>query len=77
MKKAGESFILKLSAASNFKSLNEYRYIAYKGAIGRSALSSSFQLADLLPTSAAAKQHSYRTYLAVQHWMGKPMPPTE
>ena len=33
----------------------------YKRAIGRTSLSSSFQLAGLPPTSAAAKQHLYRT----------------
>lgn len=29
------------------------------------------------PTSAAAKQHSYRTYLTVQQWMGNNLSPTE
>ena len=77
VKKAGENFILKLYSASNFKSLNEYCYIAYKQAIGRSSRSSSFQLLNLAPISTAAKQHSYRTYLAVQQWMGNPLPPTE
>ena len=81
VKKAEESFILKLYAVSNFKSLNEYRYIttncSYKRAIGRSFLSSSFQLANLAPTSAAAKQNSYRIYLVVQKWMNDPLPPTE
>lgn len=61
----------------NFESLDKYRYIAYKREIGRSSLSSSFQPASLPPTSAAAKQHPYRTYLTVQEWMGNTLPPTE
>src|SRR6218665_1449198 len=77
VKTAGETFILKLYRAKNCASLDEYRHIAYKRAIGRSSLSSTFQLASLPPTSAAAKQHSFRTYLAVQEWMGNTLPPTD
>lgn len=77
MKRAGETFLLKLYGASNFQSLDKYRHIAYKRAIGHSSLSSSFQLASLPPTSAAAKQHSYRTYHTVQEWMGNTLLPTE
>jgi len=77
VKRAGESFILKLYGASNFESLDEYRHIAYKWAIGRSSPSSTFQLLSLPPTRAAAKQHSYRTYLTVQEWMGNTLPPTD
>lgn len=77
VEKAGEGFILKLYGASSFESLDDYRHIAYKRAIGRSSLSSSFQLESLPPTSAAAKQHSYRAYLTVQEWMGNSLSPTE
>ncbi|KAG1677542.1 hypothetical protein GQR58_013879 [Nymphon striatum] len=77
VKRARETFVLKLYGASNYESLDKYRHIAYKRAIGRSSLSSSFQLASLPPTSAAAKQHSYRTYHTVQEWMGITLPPTE
>ena len=77
VKRAGETFLLKLYGARNCESLDEYRHIAYKRAIGRSSLSSSFQLASLPPTSAAAKQHSFRTYLTVQEWMGNSLPPTD
>lgn len=77
VKRAGEAFILKLYGASSFEYLDDYRHIAYKRAIGRSSLSSSFQLESLPLTSAAAKQHSYRTYLTVQEWMGNSLPPTE
>ena len=44
---AGESFILRLYGASNYKSLNDYRHIAYRRAISRSSLNSSFLLASL------------------------------
>jgi len=53
------------------------RYTAYKQAISRNSLSSSFQLASLPPTSAAAKQHSFRTYLTLQEWMENRLLPTE
>ena len=72
----GESFLLKLYGASSCASLNKFRYIGYKKAISRTSLSSSFQLATLPPTSAAAKQHSYRTYLTIQERMGRPLQPT-
>ena len=63
---AGETFILKLYTSENFKTLDEYRHIAYKRAINRHSLTSSFDLVSLPPTSAAAKQDSYRTYHAIQ-----------
>ncbi|KAG1653553.1 hypothetical protein GQR58_025494 [Nymphon striatum] len=77
VKRAGETFVLKLYGASNFESLDKYRHIAYKRAIGRCSPSSSFQLASLPPTGAAAKKHSYRTYHTVQEWMGNTLPPIE
>ncbi|KAG1710436.1 Cysteine-rich hydrophobic domain-containing protein 2 [Nymphon striatum] len=77
VKRAGKTFILKLYGASNFESLDKYRHIAYKRAIGRCSPSSSFQLASLPPTSAAAKKHLYRTYHTVQEWMGNTLPPIE
>ncbi|KAG1674320.1 Nuclear pore complex protein Nup205 [Nymphon striatum] len=77
VKRAGETFVLKLHGASNFESLDKYSHIAYKMAIGRSSLSSSFQLANLPPTSAAAKQHACHTHIPVQEWMDNTLPPTE
>ena len=62
IQKAGETFLLKLYGAPNHcTSLDAYRYIAYKKAISRTSLSSSFQLAALPPTSAAAKQSNILT----------------
>ena len=51
--------------------------VTYKRVISRSSPSLTFLLESLPPTSAAAKQHSYRTYLTVQEWMGKSLPPAE
>ena len=76
VQEAGESFLLKLYGASSCASLDVFRYIAYNKAISRTSLSSTFQLATLPPTSAAAKQHSFRTYLTIQEWMGRPLQPT-
>ena len=77
VEKAGEGFILQLYGASKYASLNKYRHIAYKRHIGWSSLSSSFELASLPPTSAAAKQHSYRTYLTMQEWLVNKLNPTD
>ena len=77
VQEAGESFLLKLYGAPNGVLLDEYCYIAYKQAINRTPLSSSFQLASLPPTTAAAKQHSFRTYHTVQEWLGRPLNPTD
>lgn len=77
VQQAGERFLLKLYGGSSCESLDEFRFIAYKKGISRTPLSSSFQLATLPPTSAAAKQHSFRTYLTVQEWMGRPLQPTD
>lgn len=76
VQKAGEVFLLRLYGASSCESLDEFRYIAYKKAIRKTPLSSTFQLATLPPTTAAAKQHSFRTYLTVQEWMGRSLQPT-
>jgi len=35
------------------------------------------QLAGLPPTSAAAREHSFRVYLQVQQWLGFELPPTK
>ena len=78
VQKAGESFLLKIYGASNkCTSLDKLRYIAYKKSIRRASLSSTFQLSTLPLTSAAAKQHSFRTYLTVQEWMGHLIEPTD
>ena len=77
VQKLGEGIILQIYGASKYASLNEYRHIAYKRAIGPSSISSSFELASLPSTSAVAKQHSYRTYLTVQEWLENKLDPTD
>ena len=74
---AGERFMLQLYGAHKMQSLDRLRYISYNHAIRKSTLSSSFKLESLPPTSAAAKQHSYRTFHTVQQWLGNPVNPTE
>ena len=69
LKRSREAFILKLYGASGFESLDDYRHITYtnRQSVACNSLSSSFQLESLPPTSAAAKQHSHRTYLTVNN----------
>ena len=76
IKDAGEKFILKWYGSKS-KSLNELRYFMYNKIIAKKKLSTSFQLASLPPTSAAAEQHSYRVYLQVQEWLGNCLDPTK
>ena len=40
------------------------------------SMGATFTLAAFPPTSAAARQHSLRTYLQVQQWLGRDIPPT-
>jgi len=74
---AGEKFLLKLYGARSVATLDKYRYTCYNRSIGRSSLTSSFKLESLPPTSAAARQHSFRTYLTVQQWQGNLLNPTQ
>ena len=63
--RAGEQFLLKLYGARTVTTLDKYRYTRYNYLISRSSLSSTLKLESLPPTSAAAAQHSLRTYLTV------------
>ena len=73
----GERFLLKLYGAVRSTSLDKLRYILYTRSVSRSSLSSGFKLESLPPSSAAAKFHSYRAYLAVQQWIGNNLGPTD
>ena len=66
-----------LYVASDFTSLDAFRYYAYTHAIAKKSVKNSFNLATLPPTSAAAKQHITRTYLQVQQWTGNELEPTD
>ena len=68
---AGEKIILSLyTAEKQFKTLDNYRGPAYKRAVKNVKVSSQFKLERLPPTTEAARQHSLRTYLQVQTWLG-------
>ena len=74
---AGEKSLLHLYGASDFTSLDTFRYYAYIRAIAKKSVKDSFNLATLPPTSAAAKQHILRTYLQVQQWIVNELEPTD
>ena len=55
--------------------LDEYRY--YNRNIAIKSMGATFTLAAFPPTSAATQQHSLWTYLQVQQWLGRDLPPAE
>ena len=51
--------------------MDKYRYILYMKQVTRKSLTSGgLKLESLPPTSAAAKYHSFKTYYAIQQWLG-------
>ena len=46
-------------------------------AVANCPIQNQMQLAALPPTSAAAKEHSFRVYHQVQQWLGVDLPPTQ
>ena len=72
IQKAGEKIIILLYGfqSESITSLDKLRHIIYKRNMKRTRLSSSFKLESLPPTSAAAKQHSFRVYHTTQSWKG-------
>jgi hypothetical protein len=75
---AGETFLLALyGAGKGVTSLDEQRYFMYHTSVAKQGLNRNFQLATLPPTSAAAKQHSYRVFHQVQLWRGERLRETE
>ena len=46
-------------------------------AVANCPVQNQMQLAALPPTSAAAKEHSFRVYHQVQQWLGVDLPPTQ
>ena len=70
--KAGQKIILSLyTAEKQFETLDNFRGPVYKRAIKKVKVSSQFKFERLPPTTEAARQHSLRTYLQVQTWLGK------
>jgi len=72
---AGERFILKLYVAPTASTLGKLRYTCYKSVEDLCPLRKS-ELESLPPTSAAAKQHLFRTYIIVQQWKRNLLNPT-
>ena len=72
--RAVEHFALQMYGAKVSCSVHKLRHLTYFKAIGNSNLSTSFKLECLPPTSAALRQHSYRTYHAVQQALGRSLP---
>ena len=72
---AGEKFLLALYGGSTSISLDALRVMTFKKKNARKS-SSAFQIASLPPTSAAARQHSFRTYCQVQQWLENDINPT-
>ena len=75
--RSGEKFLLALYGGTRFTSIDEFRYYSYKRNIAGKSVGAKFTLASLPPTSAAARQHSLRTFLQVQQWLGNELSPTE
>ena len=73
----GKKFVLALYGAQMLATLDEYMYYAYNRNIASKSIGATFTLAALPPTSSATRQHSLRTYLQEQQWLGRDIPPTE
>jgi hypothetical protein len=75
--RAGEVFLVMMYGGPYGKTLNDLRPVHYQRIIAKQPLSARFDLAVLPPTSASARQHSFRVYLQVQEWLGRDLSPTE
>ena len=66
------NFLLALYGDSSFNSLNDFKLTTLK----KKKSTKQFQVTSL-PPSAAALQHSFRTYCQAQQWMGDSIDPTK
>ena len=73
----GARFFQKLYGAIRSTSLDTLRYTLYTRSVRQPSLSSGFKLESLPLTAADAKFHSYRSYLAVQQWIGNNVCPPD
>ena len=73
----GKQFVLALYGGQRLVTLDQYRYYVYNRNIASKSINKTFTLAALPPTSSAARQHSFRTYLQKQQWLGRDLQPTE
>nr|CAD7414288.1 unnamed protein product [Timema cristinae] len=65
----GELFILSLYKKENCNSLDELSYNIYVQTVARQSVTAKLDITVLLPTSAAAHQHSLRMYMQLQQWL--------
>ena len=84
--RAGEMFLLKpYNAKETCVSLDNLRFSSYRltqmmkktKKKRKSSSIASFKLECSPPTTAAAKYHAYRAYLAVQEWLGNSLQATD
>ncbi|CAG9820817.1 unnamed protein product [Phaedon cochleariae] len=65
--KAGERLLIAVyGGGEDVRSLNELRFKCFTKSVSKA----KFNLATLPPTTEAAEQHIYRSYLQVQMWLG-------
>ena len=70
---ADEQFFLSLYGASHdIETLDEHRYFMYNSLVAKQGINKDFDLAVLPPTSAAARQLSYRVFHQIQQWVESP-----
>ena len=74
---AGEAFLLSIYGEKPNGSLDKQRYFIYLRTIAEQTVHAKFDLATLPPTSAAARQHSYRSFHQVQQWLGNDLNPAD
>ncbi|KAE8743484.1 hypothetical protein FOCC_FOCC010907 [Frankliniella occidentalis] len=73
---AGEAFLLSLYGSSD-QFLDVARFSAYLRTVAKKPISSDIDMKYLPPSSAAARQHSFRAYYQVQEWRGAELDPTK
>ena len=67
---AGEAFLCVVYVGKIDDNLDVKRHQLYLRTIAKQKVCAKFDLATLPPTSAAARQHSFRVYHQVQQWRG-------
>ena len=74
---AGEAFLWLVYGGKIDDNLDVKRHQLYLRAIAKKKVCAKFDLATLPPTSAAARQHSFRVYHKVHQWRGVALNPTD
>lgn len=76
----GEQLILQLYKCGA-ETLDKLRFYQFneknRDTRKKNKMLAGFSLAALAPTSASARQHSFRAYLPVQNWLGNDLCPTD